>query len=102
MIFTKADISIIIGAVLFGSVFAIGAVGFSLLTRDFFGRENYLKVFPIVTFAANMGGAFAVSLVGYAYDFLGSYSIAFYAALAINIINIIGMFIVKNKTENKF
>lgn len=102
MIFTKADISIIIGAVLFGSVFAIGAVGFSLLTRDFFGRENYLKVFPIVTFAANMGGAFAVSLVGYAYDFLGSYSIAFYAALAINIINIIGMFIVKNMTENKF
>ncbi|MFV0394599.1 MAG: MFS transporter [Coprobacillaceae bacterium] len=101
LISVKNTIGLLVGSVLFGSVYSAGAVGFALLTKEFFGNENYTKVFPIVTFATNTGGAFALSLVGYIYDFTGTYRIAFMIAIGINIINMILLAIVVRKTRNK-
>lgn len=89
LIYTRDTTLLIMGSILFGSVYSVGAVGFALLTKYFFGEEHYSQVFPIVTFATNMGGAFALSLVGYIYDFTGSYLSAFYASLGINVLNIV-------------
>lgn len=83
---------LIIAAFLFGSVYGATAVGSTLLTKYFFGIENYDKVYPIITFAINMGGAFAITLVGYIYDFMGSYMYAFYIALVFQAINLILLF----------
>lgn len=77
-----------IGAFLLGSVYAIAAVGSSLLSTQFFTSENYLKVFPVVSFSGILGNAVSLSLVGYLFDFTGSYYLAFIIAFAINIINI--------------
>ena len=77
----KSEILLIAGAFMFGSSYAIGAVGLPLLTKYFFGSEQYSKTYPSVSFASNMGAAFSLSLVGYIYDFFGSYVYAFMAAL---------------------
>lgn len=71
-------------AFLYGAAYSVSAVGVTLLTRHFFGVENYGKAYPVISFALNFGGAFALSLVGYIYDFTGSYYPAFYIGLAFN------------------
>lgn len=83
------DMALILGSFMFGASYAIGAVGMALLTKYFFGVEMYAKVYPSVSFAINMGSAFAFSLVGYIYDFFGSYVYAFILALIL----LVGCFI---------
>lgn len=80
---------LITGSFLFGSIYSICAVGIALLTKRFFGIKNYTAVFSIVSFASNFGAAFALSLVGYLYDFTGSYTAAFITALSFQGFNII-------------
>lgn len=82
LMFSKVEILLILGAFLFGASYAVGAVGLPLLTKYFFKVENYSKVYPSVSFASNLGAALSLSLVGYIYDFFGSYLYAFMAALA--------------------
>ncbi len=98
----SSEVVLLLGAFLFGAVYSVGAVGFALLSRDFFGSENYSTVFPIVSFATNFGSAFSVSLVGYIYDFTGSYMSAFIISLMFNVINILMIYvIVKVKLTKK-
>ncbi|MFQ9072722.1 MAG: hypothetical protein ACLR43_08300 [Faecalibacillus faecis] len=63
---------LIIGAFLFGSCYSLGAVAVPLLTKYFFKTENYARAFPTISFASNVGAAI-LSMVGYIYDFFGSY-----------------------------
>ena len=79
-----------IGAVLYGSVYAIGAVGSPLLTRLFFGDGNYTKAFPVISFTASIGCAIAIPAMGYVYDFTGTYD---YAVLGCLVIDVIVMFL---------
>ena len=72
---------LILGAFLFGSCYSIGAVSLPLLTKSFFGVEHYATVFPTISFASNLGAAISLSMVGYIYDFFGSYMYAFIIAL---------------------
>lgn len=72
---------LILGAFCFGSCYSIGAVGLPLLTKYFFKTENYDKAFPVISFASNLGAAISLSMVGYIYDFFGSYMYAFILAL---------------------
>lgn len=67
---------------MFGSCYSIGAVALPLLTKYFFGIDNYARVFPKISFASNLGAAISLSMVGYIYDFFGSYLYAFIIALA--------------------
>lgn len=71
---------LLIGAFLFGSSYALGAVSLPLLTKYFFQVENYAKAFPSVSFASNLGAAVSLSMVGYIYDFFGSYVYGFIIA----------------------
>lgn len=93
--------ALLIGSFLFGSVYSVGAVGFALLTKHFFGVENYSTVYPIISFATSFGSAFALALVGYIYDFTGSYIYAFLVAIGINFTNLILMYIVVNQYSLK-
>lgn len=71
----------LLGAFLFGSCYGIGAVSLPLLTKYFFGGDNYSKVFPSISFGSNLGAAISLSMVGYIYDIFGSYLYAFVLAL---------------------
>lgn len=108
LLIAPSSIALLIGSFLFGSVYSVGAVGFALLTKHFFGVENYSTVYPIISFATSFGSAFALALVGYIYDFTGSYVYAFLIAIGINFTNLILMYIVikryslkKNSTVKK-
>lgn len=95
----RSNILLIAGAFMFGASYAIGAVGLALLTKYFFESKGYSKVYPSVSFASNMGAALSLSLVGYIYDFFGSYVYAFMAALILLIICfILILYIVKNNS----
>lgn len=83
LITSSSSMIMIVAAFLFGTCYSIGAVALPLLTKYFFGIENYNQVFPKISFAGNMGAAIALSLVGYVYDFFGSYYYAFLLVLII-------------------
>lgn len=85
----NSSVLLIAGAFLFGSSYSIGAVGLPLLTKHFFGVDNYADVFPKISFASNIGAAVSLSMVGYIYDFFGSYMYAFIIALVMIAICII-------------
>lgn len=88
---------LILGAFLFGSCYSIGAVSLPLLTKYFFGVEHYATVFPTISFASNLGAAISLSMVGYIYDFFGSYVYALVIALVMIGMCVITLFITKYK-----
>ncbi|SFC71999.1 Nitrate/nitrite transporter NarK [Alkalibacterium subtropicum] len=89
---------LIFSAFLFGTVFTIPAVALPLLTTEFFGKELYVRIYPILSFSAGIGAALSMTLVGYAYDFTGSYALAFTIALVFIAVNIPLLFIAQKHT----
>ena len=71
-----------------------------LLTKYFFGIDNYARVFPKISFASNLGAAISLSMVGYIYDFFGSYLYAFIIALAMIAVCVITLTLTA-KTKNR-
>lgn len=88
-LFFKSDIALLIASFLYGSIYSITAVGIAIMTRRFFGELNYSSAYANVQFGCNFGVAFAVTLIGYIYDFTSSYNLIFIIAIAIGILTII-------------
>ncbi len=65
MIYSRAKLHIRIlmlaGAFLFGSVYAVGAVGIALVCREAFGNENFGKAYPKLSFLISMGSASSIT-----------------------------------------
>lgn len=78
-----------IGSFMFGSIYSVSAVGIPMLTRYFFGNENYAKTYSVIGFLTNVGSASSLTLIGYLYDFTNSYQIVFIIALCFHLINLI-------------
>lgn len=78
-----------IGSLMFGSIYSVGAVGIPMLTRYFFGNENYVTNYSIIGFLTNVGSASSLTLIGYLYDFTQSYQMVFIIALCFHLINLI-------------
>ena len=77
------------GAFLFGSVYSVGAVGIALMTRYFFGSEQFSRVYPMLSFTTSLGSSSSLPIIGYIYDFTGSYLAAFLIDLCIDALNLI-------------
>lgn len=88
------------GAFLFGASYSIGAVGIPLLTKHFFGQNNYNTVFPVITFVNGIGGAISISLIGYIYDIFHSYAMALYFGLIVAIFGILLIYTLNKKESN--
>lgn len=78
-----------IGSFMFGSIYSVGAVGIPMLTRYFFGNENYARTYSFIGFLTNVGSASSLTLIGYLYDFTQSYQMVFIIALCFHLINLI-------------
>lgn len=76
-------------ALLYGGIFSIPSVSVTLLTKELFGRYHFVRLYPILAFATSLGAAFSISLVGYIFDFTGSYIPAFVFSLGVNVINFV-------------
>lgn len=94
MIFSQHAYVTIFAAYMFGSIFSIGSIAKPILTRQYFGVKLSEKVYPIITFASSIGTAFANTIVGYIFDFTGSYSSAFLIGLLIHTMILFTIFIV--------
>lgn len=79
----------IFSAFLYGSIFSVSSVAKPILTKRFFGRRLSEKVYPILTFISSIGGALANTLVGYVYDFTGTYITSFVIGLFFQIVNLL-------------
>lgn len=88
-------------ALLYGAIFSIPSVSVTLLTKEFFGRYHFVRLFPILAFATSLGGAFSISLVGYIFDFTGSYIPAFVFSLGINIFNFAVLWVMVRMNSEK-
>lgn len=91
-----------VAAFLYGSVYSVGAVGFSLLSRKFFGPENYSKAYSVIGLLTTTGSALSLPLIGYLYDFTGSYLPMFRIALGFHAVNLVLLAIVVRKTKNRY
>lgn len=58
---------------LFGVMYSVVTVCLSLLAMDFFPEEDYNRKYPVISFAGGIANSAAVSVLGYMYDFSGSY-----------------------------
>lgn len=92
---------LLIAAFMFGFIYSISAVGIVLLTKLVFGIEYYDKIYPVISFAGNVGSALTISLIGYLYDFTGTYKIAFLFVLLFEIFNLYLLYIINKKANNK-
>jgi len=79
---------LVVGSLLYGSVYAVAAVGIALLTRKFFGDSNYSKAYPTLSSISSIGCALAKPAIGYVFDFPGAYDYAVIACLAIHAIDL--------------
>lgn len=73
MMLVHTNVTMIIGAFLFGFTFANSASAMSILTRETFGMENYTKVYPFISFVGAATNALGVTLLGMLYDATGTY-----------------------------
>ncbi|MCF0116414.1 MAG: MFS transporter [Erysipelotrichaceae bacterium] len=98
ILFTNNQFIMIASAFFFGSMYSMGSVGIPLLCKEFFGEENYSEAFPIVSFFTGIAGAFATSLIGFIFDFTGTYKVVFALFIATHIIIYISLLIISKKS----
>jgi MFS family permease len=74
-------------------VYGLGFVTYNvlppLMTRQIFGTLNYTNIWGYVMMAGSFGGAVGVPVVGYIYDFTGSYAPGFLGVAALLAIGIV-------------
>ena len=87
------------GAFVFGSIYAVGAVGLPLLTRYFFGQENYSIAYAKIGFLISVGSSSSLTLIGYLYDFTGTYLYMLVIAMAFHIIDLCLLVIIMKKSK---
>lgn len=97
----NAPLPLLIGSFFFGATFSIGGVAMPILANKFFGPVAGTKVYAILNFLASAGGAVGVSLVGFIYDFTGTYVMAFTLGLFINLLNFVLLLFAKRRFDQE-
>jgi len=98
----RQETSLYLAAFLFGFVYSVSAVGLVLITKESFGIENYNKVYPLISFAGGISCAVGMSMVGYLYDFTGTYQSAFLAAAVFHVVDLVLLFAIRKKSFDHF
>ncbi|WP_051237879.1 MFS transporter [Lacticigenium naphthae] len=101
LVMVQAPYLLIAGGFLFGGAYSIPSVGIALLVNEYFDRLNFARLYPLISFAISMGGAFSLSIVGFIYDFTGSYTNAFLMGVGINAVNIVILFLVTHLVNKR-
>ena len=81
-----SGVAMIVAAFLFGCNAAIVNVGFPVLTRALFGDKEYAPIYSTVASVNALLGGVSSTVIGFAYQFLGSYQAAIYAAIAVTLL----------------
>ncbi len=68
-------------AALLGITMAVGTIVPNLMTLDIYKAGGYQEKYGVVTAAGTLVGAVAFAVIGYTYDFTGSYHLSFFLSL---------------------
>lgn len=77
---------LLISAFFFGFIYSITGAGTPLLVRQVYGAERYSVAYSMINIIACIGSAFSLTIVGFIYDFTGSYTGAFVSGAVFDII----------------
>lgn len=75
ILFVHQPFVMLVCAGLIGLSYGLGTVGVTTITREKFGNDNYGNVYPKISLGTTISNAVGSSLVGYIYDFTGSYNL---------------------------
>lgn len=84
-VFNTNMICLYVGALLLGMSYA-SAVMLSNIVFALYGNKQYGDAYALLTIVINTGGALAVALIGYGYDYFKSYDLIFMTGIIIGII----------------
>ncbi len=87
---------------IFGSIYSVGAVGIPLLTKYFFGPENYAQAYTKIGFITNIGSASSLTLIGYMYDFTHGYTLVLWIAIGMHICNLLMLWIIAHRYRKDY
>ena len=74
ILFAKGStLPLLAGGFLYGTIFSLGSLGLSILTRYLYGNEQYNQVYSKITMMTSVGSAAFVTIIGALYDLTGSY-----------------------------
>jgi MFS family permease len=76
-------------AFLFGTTYAVGAVGTSLVTRHVFGVEQYAAVYPYISICIAVGSATSLTITGLLYDLFGTYQFSLFGGIAFGVLSLL-------------
>lgn len=99
LIYGQGQWLLISGAFLYGINYFVPAIALPLLTREFFGREKANRVYPILALFAGFGAAYSVTIIGYIYDFLGTFMISNWLVVILTAISVV--LLAMNKTKKQ-
>ncbi|MBV1914230.1 MAG: MFS transporter [Pseudomonadales bacterium] len=83
LINANQDFLVYLFSILFGLGFGLYLVAFTTVIANYFGAENYAKIFALQGLCYTVLTASGPILAGYAYDKLGSYDLPFYMILGL-------------------
>ena len=82
-------------AFIYGTVYAVGGVGISLLTRDIFGAKKYASVFPYIYSFSCIGAASSLTIIGFLFDYFKTYNISIIGGIVFACIDLALIFVLQ-------
>lgn len=86
-------------ALLFGVMYSVITVCLSLTTMECCSREQYSRLFPRISMLGGIANPVAVSVLGYVYDWSGSYKAVFILLFALHAAGLTLLFSLFRKTR---
>ena len=78
-----STLPLLAGGFLYGTIFSLGSLGMSILTRYLYGHEQYSKVYSTIMLITCVGSSIFITVIGALYDLTGSYGAPVIMSIAI-------------------
>lgn len=92
------------GGFLYGTIFSVGSLGISMITRTLYGDAQYGKAYSVITLFTSVAAAVGLTLIGMLYDLTGSYATSVIGGIAMVGVSLLCLFMIstgaRNKSEN--
>lgn len=92
------------GGFLYGTIFSVGSLGISMITRTLYGDAQYGKAYSLITLFTSVAAAVGLTLIGMLYDLTGSYATSVIGGIAMVGVSLLCLFMIstgaRNKSEN--
>ena len=92
LISSGSTLPLLVGGFLYGTIFSLGSLGLSILTRYLYGNEQYNQVYSTIIMMTSVGSAIFVTIIGALYDLTGSYQVPLLLGIAMEALTLLLIF----------